>query len=226
MVMKLLNLSKILIILYFVNLFLYSISSLVGLEELENVFWFIRIPILLVLYLFVSKKRQILYIMALLLYQSASICFKLEIPNAFIYATLSSVFFKFCLLFLIVDLVNKKNRLAIGFAFVPFFVLYLYVIEIVVNSLGEVYYIWILNALVTSFIGGVGIICYVNNSDKKSYWLLISGILFIIQIGAFFINKFYIKNEAIYQMVILSYAISHFTFYKFIILKEQEKQLN
>lgn len=226
MVMKLLYLSKILIIIYFVNLFLYCISSLVGLEKLENVFWFIRIPILLILYLLVSKKRQILYIMALLLYQSASVCFKLEIPNAFIYATLSSVFFKFCFLFLILDLVTKKNRFAVGIAFVPFFILYLYLIEIVVNSLGEVYYIWIINALVTSFIGGVSIICYVNNADKKSYWLLISGILFIIQIGAFFINKFYIKNEAIYQMVILSYAISHFTFYKFIILKEEEKQLN
>ncbi|WP_300565659.1 hypothetical protein [Flavobacterium sp.] len=224
--MKLLYLSKIILILYFVNLFLYSISSLVGLEELENIFWFIRIPILLVLYLVSSKKRQFLYIMALLLYQSASVCFKLEIPNAFIYATLSSVLFKFCFLFLILDLITKENRFAIGIAFIPFFILYLYIIEIVVNALGNVYYIWIINALVTSFIGGVGIICYVNNADKKSYWLLISGILFIIQIGAFFINKFYIKNEAIYQMVILSYAISHFTFYKFIILKEQEKQLN
>ena len=226
MIMKLLNITKIVIILYFVNLFLYSLFSLIGNDSLEKVFWFIRIPILLVLYLFTSKRKQLLYIFALFLYQSASVCFRLETPNFFIYGTLSSVLFKLCLLILILDLVNKKNRLAVGFAFIPFMVLYLYIIEIVVSALGEVYYVWIINALLTSFIGGVGIINYIHNADKKSYWLLISGILFIIQIGAFFINKFYIKNEAIYQLVILSYGISHFTFYKFLILKEEEKHIN
>ncbi|MFM9988879.1 hypothetical protein [Flavobacterium sp.] len=121
------------------------------------------------------------------------------------------------------DLINKNNRLAFGIASIPFFILYLYIIEIVILSLGDVYFIWIINAFLTSFIGGVGIINYLNNSDKKSFWLLISGILFIIQIGAFFINKFYIKNESIYQIVILTYGISHFAFYKFLILKEKEE---
>lgn len=224
--MKLLDITKVLIILYFVNLFLYSLFSLIGIDSLEKIFWFIRMPILLILYLVSSKRKQLLYILALLLYQSASVCFRVETPNYFIYATVSSVLFKLCLLLLILDLVNKQNRLAVGFAFVPFMVLYLYVIEIVVAALGDVYYIWIVNALLTSFIGGVGIINYMHNADKKSYWLLISGILFIIQIGAFFINKFYIKNEAIYQLVIIFYGISHFTFYKFLILKEQEKSIN
>lgn len=167
-----------------------------------------------------------LYIVALLLYQSASVNFYIGTPSSYIYATISSLLFKLCLVLLILDLVNKNNRFAVGIAFIPFFVLYLYVIEIVVDSLGDVYQLWIINAFLTSFIGGIGIICYVNNADKKSYWLLISGILFIIQIGAFFINKFYIRNEAIYQLVILSYAISHFTFYKFLILKEEEKYIN
>ncbi len=226
MVMKLLNLTKILIILYFVNLFLYSISSFIGIEEFEKVFWFIRIPILFFLYFFSSKKRQLLYFIALLLYQLASVSFYISTPSAFIYGTFYSVLFKFSLVLLVLDLVTKKNRLAVGIALIPFFIFYLYIIEIVVDSLGEVYYVWIINAFLTSFIGGVAIINYVNNSDQKSYWLLISAILFVIQIGAFFINKFYIKNEAIYQMVILAYAISHFTFYKFLILKEEEKSIN
>lgn len=224
--MKLLNLSKIVIILYFVNLFLYSIFSLAGIEGLEKVCWFIRIPILLVLYFLSSKNRQILYVAGLLFYQAASVSFNINTPPYFIYATLSSVLFKSCLVLLILDLVSKKNGFAVGIASIPFFVLYLYIIEIVISALGDVYYIWIINAFLTSFIGGVGIINYVNHSDKKSYWLLISGMLFIIQIGTFFINKFYIKNEAIYQLVILSYGISHFAFYKFLILKEQEKYVN
>ncbi len=226
MVMKLTNLSKILIILYFINLFLYSISSLIGIEELKIFSWAIRIPILIILYFITSRKIQILYVVALLLYQLATVYFYLDTPSGFIFATLCSVSFKICLVILILDLVTKKNRLTFAIASIPFFVFYLYIIEIVISSLGEVYFIWIINAFLTSFIGGVGIINYLNNSDKKSFWLLISGVLFVVQIGAFFVNKFYIKTESIYQIVILSFAISHFTFYKFLILKEEEKYVN
>ncbi|MCG2612481.1 hypothetical protein LZZ90_13280 [Flavobacterium sp. SM15] len=221
--MKLRNLLTILTILYFVNLFLYSISSLLDLEDISSYFWFFRIPILIVLYLSATVKRSWVYLIGLLFYQLASVFFFTGNPDYFVYATFCSVLFKFCLVLLILDLITKKNRLAIGFAFLPFFVLYLYVIEMVVDSLGDTYYIWIINALLTSFMGGVSIIYYLNDSEEDGFWLLISSILFIIQIAAFFINKFYVKSEGIYQMVILSYGISHFTFYKFLILKEQRK---
>lgn len=221
--MKQKDITKLLIILYFINLFLYSFFSLINKEEMTEVFWFVRVPILLILYFISSKKKNILYFSGLLLYQLASVFFYIGTDNGFIYATVSSMLFKFCLVLLILDLVTKSNYKAISVAFIPFFIFYLYIIEFVVNSLGDSYYIWILNSLFTSFIGGVAIINYVNEPKQKNYWLLISSILFIIQIGAFFINKFYIKNEGIYQMVILAYGISHFTFYKFMILKEEEK---
>jgi len=220
--MKLKDIPKLLIILYFINLFLYSFFSLIDVEEMTKVFWVVRIPVLLILYFVSSKKRNIVYFCGLILYQLASVLFYFGTQDAFIFATVSSVLFKFCLVLLILDLVTKSNYKAIFMAFIPFFIIYLYIIEFVVSSLGESYYIWILNALFTSFIGGVAIINYVNDPKQKNYWLLISSILFIIQIGAFFINKFYIKNESIYQMVILAYGISHFTFYKFMILKEEE----
>jgi len=222
--MKLKDISKLLIILYFVNLFLYSFFSLLNIEEMTEIFWFIRIPILLLLYFISSKKRNILYFGGLILYQLASVFFYVGTKDAFLYATVSSMLFKFCLVLLIIDLVRKSNYKAICIAFIPFFVIYLYIIEFVVNSLGDSYYLWIVNALFTSFIGGVAIINYVNDPKQKNYWLLVSSILFIVQIGAFFINKFYIKNEGIYQMVILAYGISHYTFYKFMILKEKEKE--
>ncbi|CAM3671490.1 hypothetical protein [Flavobacterium saliperosum] len=222
--MKHKDIPKLLIILYFINLFLYSFFSFINKEEITEIFWFVRIPILFILYFISSKKRKIVYLSGLLLYQLASVFYYVGTADAFLYATVSSMLFKFCLVLLILDLVSKSNYKAICVAFIPFFVIYLYIIEFVVNSLGDSYYIWIVNALFTSFIGGVAIINYVNDPKERNYWLLISSILFIVQIGAFFINKFYIKNEGIYQMVILAYGISHYTFYKFMILKEQEKE--
>lgn len=221
--MNLKDFPKTLTILYFVNLLLYSFFSLIDIEKMTWFFWFIRIPILLFLYFTTSKKISTLYVVALVLYQFASMFFYYGTPSAFIYGTFFSMFFKLCLLLLIVGLVTKNNYKAVSIAFIPFFVIYLYIIEIVVSSLGDTYYIWILNAFLTSCIGGIAIINNVHHSGQKSFWLLISAILFIVQIGAFFINKFYIKNEGIYQMVILSYGISHYTFYRFMIMHDEEQ---
>lgn len=192
-------------------------------ETISSYFWFLRIPILIVLYCISSLKTSWVYLVGLLFYQLASVLFFTQNQDYFVYGTISSVLFKFCLFLLILDLVTKKNRLAMVFAFLPFFVLYLYVIELVVNSLGDTYFIWIINALLTSLMGGISIVYYLNDTEEDGFWLLISSILFIVQIAAFFINKFYVKSEGIYQLVILSYGISHFTFFKFLILKEQRK---
>ncbi|CAM4415191.1 hypothetical protein [Flavobacterium terrigena] len=213
---------KTLILVYFLNLVFYSICSFLKFTSAETVFWFSRIPLLLILYL-ITGRKSIIYITSLLLYQTASILFSTGNQDLFIYGSISSVGYKFLLLLILLPLITKENRLAISLACLPFFVLFLYIIELVLHSLGESLFIWILNALITSIIGGIAIIHYINNYDLKGYWLLISSILFIIQIGAFFINKFYIKSEAIYQMVIFFYGLSHFTFYKFMILKEQER---
>lgn len=220
--MKLQNFSKILIIFYFVNLAIYSFFSLMGNEESGKYFWFMRIPILIVLYFITSREKRLIYFLALIFYQCTTVFFFTGIQDFFIYGTLASLLFKCCLMFIIADLVTKKNWKAIGLSVMPFFVLYLYVIQLVMESLGDTYYIWIANALITSFMGGVAIVHYLNNSDEKGFWLLISSILFVVQIAAFFINKFYVKSEGIYQLVILSYGISHFTFYKFLVLKEEE----
>lgn len=224
--MKVQKFSKILIILYFVNLAIYSFFSLIGNEENGKYFWFLRIPILIVLYFITSKEKKLIYFLALLLYQFTTVFFFTGNPDFFIFGTIASVLFKCCLLFIIADLVTQKNWKAIGLSILPFFVLFLYVIELVMESLGDTYYIWIINALITSFMGGVAIVYYLNNSDEKGFWLLISSVLFVVQIAAFFINKFYVKSEGIYQLVILSYGISHFTFYKFLVLKEQECNLS
>lgn len=220
--MKVQNLSKIVTFLYFINLLVYSLISLFGLKEHETFFWFMRIPFLMVLYFLTSKKRNFIYFSGLLLYQAASCLFAEQSPDLFVLATICSTLFKMCLVILIADLIHADNRLAVSIAAIPIFIMYLYIIEFVGFSLGDSYYIWVINALLTSLLSGVAIIIYINDSCRKSFWLLVSSILFVIQIGAFFTNKFYLKSEAIYQLVILTYGISHYCFFKFLILKENE----
>lgn len=209
------------IVFYFLNLCFYSGCSLLHWETAEKVFWFLRVPILLALYYFSSFVRNPKYFLALLFYQLAAILFTVETKETFFYGSISSLLFKIFLLLLIYKFIKKQNRIAIAVAFVPFFVLYLYIIEVIFSCLEGNLMVWLGNALVTSIIGGVAIINYLNENNKRNYWLLLSSILFIVQIGAYFFHKFYLEVEAMRQIVIFSYGISHFAFYKYLILSEE-----
>lgn len=218
--------ARILLKLYFVNLALYSILSLLDLKNFETIFWFLRIPILIGVYLLVSVKRQWIYILGLLLYQAASMFIASNNDKQFfLYGSISSILFKLCLCILVFNLVKPKNRLAVSVATIPFFVIYLYIVYFVHLKLSSSLNFWIINGFLTSFLGGVSVISYLNNPAPKEYWLLITTLLFLAQTGAFFINKFYLQNEGITQMVILFYGASHYTFYKFLILKENEETI-
>jgi hypothetical protein len=109
------------------------------------------------------------------------------------FGSIASVGYKFFLLLILLPLITKENRLAIGLACLPFFLLYLYIIELVLHSLGDSQFIWILNALITSVIGGIAIIHYLNHYDLKGYWLLISSIFLLFKLALFSLTNFILK---------------------------------
>lgn len=209
------------IVIFFVNLILYSTCSYLEYPVTHNIFWYLRIPLLLAIYL-LSGEKNVFYIVSLVLYQIASLFFAFGSTNLFILGSIASLSYKLCLFYLLFPIVVKKDYLKIAVLCLPIFIIYLFIVDLVAIDLGSTKFLWIINSLITSIMGGIAIIHYNKNYDLKGYWLIISSILFIIQIGAFFINKFYLKNGSIYQMVIFSSGISHFAFYKFIVLKEDE----
>lgn len=162
--MEMSKFAQILLKFYFVNLALYSIFSFLDLKNLETFFWFLRIPILIVVYILVSIKRQWVYILALLLYQAASMFISNNNDKQFfLYGSISSILFKLCLCILVLSLVNSKNRLAIYIATIPFYVIYLYIVHFVHPILSTSIFFWIINGLLTSFLGGISVInCQVS----------------------------------------------------------------
>lgn len=216
------RISKLLIIVYFGSVCLFMISTLFEFKLIRDISFLSRMPIFFVLYFLNSKQKKNVYFLTLLLYQLSSVFYVQEGMQMFFYGSIMSLLFKTSLLFLLRSFFKKENIIAFVIASLPFFVVYLYIIQFVINALVETYFIWILNALITSLIGGIAIITYLNNSSQKTFWLLISAILLLIQVGGFFIHKFYIYNIAIYQIVILAYTFSQFTFYRFMIFKDNE----
>ena len=141
---------------------------------------------------------------------------------ALLWAVLFSDVFRLLLLVLVYKIIEEKRWCITIMTSIPLLIIYLYLIDLIKESLGNAYIPWIINGFLTAYLGGLAVTNYVYKDDRKSFWLVISALLFVIQIGLFFMNKFYLKQQVFLQLIILLYGISHYTFYKFMIVKEDE----
>lgn len=212
-----------LIILYFAVIVIYSICVYLDFQPFRGILGSLRIPILMILYFYSSKVRNYIYFVALLFYQAASVLFNINSEKSLFYGVLASVIFRFLLIVLVYNAVDNKKWTATLITSLPFLFVYFYLIDLVKEALGDGYYPWILNGFLTAFLGGLAVTNYINTVSKKSFWLLLSAMLFVVQIGMYFINKFYLKQQIFLQLIILFYGISHYTFYKFMIVDEEKK---
>lgn len=209
-------------ICYFAIIILYSICVYFDFQPLKFSLGFLRIPVLMLLYFYASRERNLIYFSALLFYQITSVLFNVNTEMALLWAVLFSDVFRFLLVILVFKTIEDKRWCITIMTSIPFLIIYLYLIDLVKDSLGNGYIPWIVNGFLTAYLGGLAVTNYVYKDDRKSFWLVLSALLFVIQIALFFMNKFYLKQQVFLQLIILLYGISHYTFYKFMIIKEDE----
>ncbi len=210
-------------LLYFTVIVLYNICIYCEYQTLREIFGFIRIPILMVLYYFSSVKKDMLYFLALLIFQAAYIFFGQKTDAGMFNGAVASVAYRFISIVIILKATQDKRWHMIFLTSLPIFFIYLYLVNLIRDSIANSYYVWIANGFLTAFLSGLAVTNYCYKEDQKSFWLLLSALLFVIQIGLFFVNKFYLKQDIFLHMVVVFYGISHYTFYKFMIFKDSEK---
>ncbi|TGD59039.1 hypothetical protein [Flavobacterium humi] len=213
-------------IMYFITVLIYSVLVFFEYEPLKGFFGFVRVPILALLYFCSSVKRDYWYFLAFLFFQAAYLFFGKNTETCLFYGAAASVMFRLLMVIIIYKAIKEKRWFETVLTALPFLFVHLYFIDLVSDVLHDSIYLWILNGLLTSFLGGLSVANFFFTNDRKSVWLFISALLFVVQIGLFFINKFYLKQQIFLQMVIVFYGISNYTFYRFMILKEEEEQLS
>ncbi|MEW5677077.1 hypothetical protein ABGT15_12255 [Flavobacterium enshiense] len=209
-------------LLYFSVIGLYSIFVFFEYNPLKEVFGFIRIPILMLLYYYASLKRDYLYFLALLLFQIAYLSFSQSSESSYFWGAVTSVVFRFVLIVIVCRVLKDMRWTTIFLTSLPILFVFLYLIDLIKESITNSYYLWVINGFLTAFLGGLSVSNYCYKDDKKSFWLLISALLFVVQIGLFFVNKFYLKQQLFVHMIILLYGVSHYTFFKFMVFKDEE----
>ena len=210
-------------ILYILVVVAFSFLNLKSFPVLEFLLGSIRIPILILMYYLASKVKSTLYFSALILFFFAYLFFRENTPFFNFIGAIISLAYRILIFIIVYKSIENKNWLAIVLASIPFFFIYLYALLLIEKEVKMDFYPWVINGFLTSFIGGMATFNFLFQDKKRLYWLFISAILFVIQIGVFLINKYYFPDEILRMLTIILFGISNFTFYKFVLLQEELK---
>ncbi|MFN7044522.1 MAG: hypothetical protein ACK4M1_04945 [Flavobacterium sp.] len=210
-------------ILYILVVVAFSFLNLKSFPVLEFLLGSIRIPILILMYYLASKIKSTLYFSALILFFFAYLFFRENTSFFTFIGAIISLAYRILIFIIVYKSIENKNWLAIVLASIPFFFIYLYALLLIEKEVKIDFYPWVLNGFLTSFIGGMATFNFLFQDKKRLYWLIISAILFVIQIGVFLINKYYFPDDILRMLTIILFGISNFTFYKFVLLQEELK---
>jgi len=210
-------------LLYILVVVTFSFLNLKSFPVLEFLLGSIRIPLLILMYFLASKVKSTLYFSALILFFFAYLFFRENTPFFNFIGAIISLAYRILIFIIVYKSIENKNWLAIVLASIPFFFIYLYALLLIEKEVKMDFYPWVLNGFLTSFIGGMATFNFLFQDKKRLYWLFISAILFVIQIGVFLINKYYFPDEILRMLTIILFGISNFTFYKFVLLQEELK---
>ncbi|AUX17917.1 hypothetical protein [Flavobacterium columnare] len=135
--MKIQKIAQLFEFLFVFDLILYGVMAFLQVDILEEYLRCMSIPLLFILYIISSLRINMKFLVCLIIYQVTSSLFAIEGDAVFKMATLFSLVSKMGLIYLILEFIEKKDRIAIGVALVPLFVLYLYMINFVFEQVEE-----------------------------------------------------------------------------------------
>lgn len=211
--------------IFFAVAFIFLINEIFQIHLFLYLLGPVLLIILMLLYYLSSVKRNLMYFIALCCSFIANIFFLEMVHQPLVYGLLAYLIYRLATIILVYRAIKTKKLPPLIIATLPFLCLVLYLINLTQEALGESLYPAIIIGILTSVLGGFSLSSYIFDDNKKNSWLIISSLLFVVQYFIFGIQKFYLWNEVFQPIASAIYAISHYTFYKFLIMDENQKYL-
>jgi hypothetical protein len=180
--------------------------------------------VLIVIYCVESDKKNMLFIVAMLLSLITNILFIPNTPNCLFYGVLVFTVHRLIVIYLIFRFQKVNDFIPLIIATMPFLLIFFYLfmetIEIPQNSI----YIIIIQNLLISLFAGTALSSYFMNDNKQNSVLLISALLFVMLQFVVFVEKYFLVNEfeELFRPLAMTFnALAFFSFYKYIVIAEK-----
>ena len=179
---------------------------------------------IMALYWNASNERRFLFLIVLSLSLITNVLFIPNTKNLLFIGLLVFFIHRIWLIYYIIRVIKLKDYVPLFIAIMPFLFLFFYLLLISSEIEMKSYLILIFQNVLISFIGGLALSEYIMNYNKMNAWLLIFGLLSVMQYFIVFIEKYYLMNLApiaLRPLAMLLNASVYYAFYRFIMDAEK-----
>jgi hypothetical protein len=192
--------------------------------------WFVKpllLPILIILYLFTSKKVSSLYLVALFFNWLANLLFISSEMNVALIASVSFLMYR---VFIILKIFKDDKTLGIipiVLGSIPFMFLFLSLINIVYENINIGQFLLMLfQAMLMTLVGGFSLAKFIIKNDLSSKMLLISSLFFGINLFILGVKFYFFDFVFLKPISMVFFVLGHFIFYQYIVLNEKNSHFS
>ncbi|MBA6156594.1 lysoplasmalogenase [Tenacibaculum sp. S7007] len=188
-------------------------------KSIEIIFKPSLMTTLAIVYL-VSVKKPNFWLVSALFFSFWGDVFLLDKVNYFVFGLASFLIAHIMYIKMTSKYVQKRTYLKLLKSAVPFVVLFVGLLSIIYNNLGEMLLPVIVYGVAISIFGAFALLNYSEEKSTANTWLLLGAILFIASDSLIALNNFYTPKRLFDIAIIILYIVSQYLIVKAVIAKE------
>lgn len=180
------------------------------------------VPILAIMYWLSSRSVNVVFLFALACSWVANMFFisrSLESISIGAYIFLG---YRILIIYVVMRLIKFPGILPVALGSLPFVFIYLYVINVSYDTIGNGLYMFIAQGFFISFLGGLSVGNYILRSNKGNTLLLISTLMFAFTQFIFVVKLFYVDLDIFQPIAMALFAIGQYILCKFVLISERK----
>lgn len=206
---------------------LYVVISLVLIyaEYLKNpTFLYIVKPLLMptLFWLYMLNKTQVnkYFVVSLFFMWIANISFIGADRTMFMVGALNTFLCRLFLIILIVTHCKWPKPLPFLIATFPFLIIFITVLQLIGDNLGDAFYFYIINGVSVIALGGLALSNYYMASTKVNIYVLTSVLLFTCMQFVAAVDFYYLSIRLFRPLTVVLFAVAQFLLYKAVVLMD------
>jgi hypothetical protein len=179
---------------------------------------------LIIIYCIESERKNLFFVLALLLSLMTNILFIPNTPDYLHYALLVFTIHRILVVNLVLRLQKIRDYVPVIIATVPFLLIFFYLFMETAEIPERSFYLLILQSILISLFAGISLSSYVMNDNKQNSVLLIAVLLFVMLQFIVFIEKYLLVYEytSILRPMAMTFNIlAFYSLYKYVIIAEK-----
>lgn len=182
------------------------------------------LPFLLAYYLHLTKKRSNYFIAALFCSWIANLLFIVNTIEWIVYASVFFLIYRILVIQIVMNRVKMPSLVPLLIGSIPFVFIYATISFLSFDEMGDNIYLFLIHGIFTIYLGGLSLGNYIMVSNKATFLLFLSTMLFALTQFSFVLKVYYENGNLFQAIAMVMFVIGQYLLTKFIFLTEDKSK--